>query len=648
MQLGRGKEVSSMRSLGSSLLVIALAALLSLPTAVLGGGRYVPDEILVRYRTGKRTAAASVASAKGMQVRRTIDQIRFHVVKLPQGLTVEKAIERVKNDPNVEYAGPNHMVFLCAPQKWPNDPILNDYYDLWGWGLFLMPNQWSLFNDGYNWGLLPGTYRADIRAPEAWYITTGSPSVIIASIDTGVDDTHPDLIGKVLPGYNAPLNNTNSSDIYGHGTWTSGIAAANTNNNQGVAGVAWGAKILPINVFSGLDWMGNPVGNDADIAVGILWAVDHSAKILNLSLGTYDQLPAIEQAVNYAWNHGCLIVCSSGNDGNSTPVYPAAYAHALAVGATNSRDGICTSSDWESGGGSSYGPHIDVCAPGQQVTSTWSGSGLDHEYLAADGTSGSAPIVSGIAALIWSIHPDWTNQQVFDQICHTADDKGSPGWDQYYGWGRVNAYRALTETVTNDPIPSIGLLKRQPVGTYARLQGKVITAGTGQVANMAYIEEPDRTSGIMVHYPAGVPSGFVLGDRVNVDGTLTTLNGELVLSSAAMIKVSSGTQIKPLGITAKQITGPTAAMLRGLLVKVWGTVTEVGWGYFYIDDGSGLLDSLGVFPGLRINVPSTTLQPGDRAWVVGVLGRDLPSGAPSSVPVIRPRRPADVSAPIHQ
>ncbi len=640
------QEVSTMFHRRSSLIICVLATVLLMPATLSAAEDYVPDEVLVRYRAGKRSAVASIASAKAMKVDRTIDQIRFHVLKLPKGLSVEKAIERLKNDPNVEYVGPNHRVFLCAQERVPNDTIFTNGYDIWDLGILLCPNQWGLYNDGeyygmYNYGIgLSGTYRADIHATEAWYITTGSSSVIIADIDTGVDATHPDLVGKVLPGYNVPYDNTDSSDIFGHGTWTSGIAAANTDNGIGVAGVAWNARILPVNVFSGLDVTGNPVGDDADIAIGIIWAVDHNAKILNLSLGTYDPLAAIEQAIEYAWSHGCLIVCSSGNDGNATPVYPAAYAHAMAVGATNESDQICTAADWEGGGGSNYGPQLDVVAPGKLTTSTWSGSGLDHEYLAADGTSGSAPMVSGVAALIWSIHPDWTNQQVFDQICHTADDRGAPGWDQYYGWGRVNAYRALTETIDITPITSIGVLKKTGAGAYAQFTGKVITAGTAQISNMIYIEEPNRTAGIMVYYSGGVPSGFLLGDRVSVTGSASLRNGELVLNGATVTKTSSGTQLKPVGITGRQATNPLA---RGLLVKVWGKVTEVGWDYFYIDDGSGLLDSLGAFAGLRINVPSTpTVTEGDKVSVTGLLGMDQPSGAPSPLPVVRPRKPGDI------
>lgn len=599
-----------------------------------------PDEILVRYRAGMRAAVSASARASGMQVRKTIDRIRFHVLKVPAGQTVEQALKRIKSDPNVEYAGPNHTLRICAPQVWPNDPVFYDGYDLLEMGIFIMPNQLGLYNDGYNleYG---GTYRADIKAPEAWAITTGSPNVTIAVLDTGVDHTHPDLAcsGKVLPGYNAVTGGTYAMDDNGHGTFVAGIAAACSNNGIGIAGVAWNSRILPVKVISS-----DGMGDEADAADGTIWAVDQGAKILNMSFATDINLPALEQAIEYAWSHGCLPVCATGNEGSGIPLWPSAYVHTLAVGATNEYDQRCTSSDWGAGG-SNFGPHIDVMAPGNNITSTWSDPEplIGQVYYASPGTSAATPFVSGIAALIWSIHPDWTNQKIFDQIIHTADDKGAVGWDQYYGWGRANAYRALTEEVSSDPIPSIGVLKTRSEGTYAQLTGKVITAGTAQISNMVYVEEPDRTSGIMAYFPSGVPSGFVLGDRVNVAGTLSKRNGELVLTGATLTKTSSGTQLRPLGISGKQTVGPTAGMLRGLLVKVWGTVTEVGWDYFYVDDGSGLLDSLGAFPGIRVSVPSTTLVPGNRVAAIGLLGMDQPSGATSPLPVIRPRRPADIS-----
>jgi len=625
-----------------TLAITAIVFTLSLLTgAVLAAAGYKSDEIIVQYRSGRQLAAATASAKMGLSVRKTIDPIRYHVLKLPQGTTVEQAIEQMKGDPNVEYVGPNHTIRICTdpPQRWPNDPVFFDGYDLLEMGIFIMPNQLGLYNDGYNleYG---GTYRADIKAPEAWYITTGSSSVIIASLDTGVDHTHPDLSapGKVLAGYNTIDNTTDSMDDNGHGTFTAGIAAASTDNNIGIAGVAWSSPILPVKVIGG-----DGVGTEADGAEGIIWAVDHGAKVLNMSFATDINAPALEQAINYAWSHGCISVCASGNEGVSSPRWPAAYTNALAVGATNEYDVRCTAADWTTGG-SNYGSYLDVMAPGNNITSTWTDPEplIGQVYYASPGTSAAAPFVSGVAALIWSIHPTWTNQQVADQIMHTADDKGDAGWDQYYGWGRVNAYRALTETWVGPITTTIGALKKAGSGSSAQLTGKVVTAGTAQIANMAYIEEPDRSAGIMVYYASGVPSGFVLGDRVSVTGNTSMRNGELILTGT-LTKTSSGTALRPMGITGKSATGPASEIATGLLVTAFGKVTEAGWDYFYIDDGSGLLDSLGVFAGIRVNVTSTLgINVGDTVSVIGLLGKDLPSGAPAPVPVIRPRKPADI------
>lgn len=627
--------------LRTSLSLLFAVVILALPLSVLAAG-YVPDEILVQYKPGSRSAVSASSEKKGMRVRKSIDQIRFHVLKLPKGLSVERAIEKLKSDPNIEYVGPNHKLHICAPQVWPNDPVFYYGYDVLDMGIFIQPNQWGLYNDGYNIGFM-GLEGADIKAPEAWAITTGSSSVIIADVDTGVDNTHPDLSegGKVLPGYNAMLNNSDSMDDNGHGTFTSGIAAACSDNAVGITGVSWGSPILPVKVIEA-----DGSGAEADAAEGIIWAVDQGAKVLNMSFATDLDVPALKQAIDYAWDHGCLSVCASGNEGVGTLMYPAAYANALAVGATNEYDERCTAADWGSGG-SNYGSYLDIVAPGNNITSTWTDPEptVGQIYLAAPGTSAATPFVAGIAALVWSIHPDWTNAQVKRQIEHTADDKGDPGWDQYYGWGRANAYRALTETLA-PPATSIGALRSSPAGTEAQLTGKVVTAGSSMIPNMAYIEEPDRACGIGIYYSSGVPSGFALGDRVNVTGTLGYRNGEPIITGATMTKASTGAQVGPLGLTGKSASDGASGIACGLLVKVWGKVTEVGWDYFYLDDGSGLLDSTGIAAGIRISTPTTvSYLIGDKVSVIGALGLDLPSGAPSPVPVIRPRKPTDMYKP---
>src|SRR4051812_43092853 len=204
--------------------------------------------------------------------------------------------------PGVVYAEPNHTRTLM---RISNDPVLGQ--------------QWALRN---------------IHAPEAWDITTGA-DVTIALLDTGVSASHPDLKGKVLRGHDFANNDDDANDDEGHGTYTAGVAAANSNNGTGIAGVCWGCKILPVKV---LNRRGQ--GDDADIAAGIRWAVDQGARIISMSLGGPDDTDVIRDAVAYAHDHNVLIIAASGNgqeDGNK-PNYPAAYPSVLAVAATTPND----------------------------------------------------------------------------------------------------------------------------------------------------------------------------------------------------------------------------------------------------------------------------------------------------------------------
>jgi len=290
----------------------------------------------------------------------------------------------------------------------------------------------------YQWNM------PQIRAPYAWAISTGSSDVVVAVLDTGVDLTHPDLQEKLVAGYDFVHGDAGPSDDEGHGTHVAGIVAAHTNNSRGVAGVSWQGKIMPVKV---LNWRGQ--GTHTQIAQGIMWAADQGAQIINLSLGGENSSATLQNAVNYAYNKGALVVAAAGNyyqEGN--PVfYPAAYPHVLAVAATGDED--------EHASYSETGYYVDVAAPGGNPSSNWD-SNPNHwirstywrgagygEYAQVAGTSQAAPHVSGLAALIWSVSPSMSNDQVEQTIEETAVDLGSPGRDDVFGYGRIDAYRAV-------------------------------------------------------------------------------------------------------------------------------------------------------------------------------------------------------------
>ncbi len=190
-----------------------------------------------------------------------------------------------------------------------------------------------------------------IQAEQAWDVTTGASNIVIAILDTGVASKHPDLAGKVIGGYDFVNNDSKPDDDFGHGTMTAGIAAAASNNGQGIVGVSWGAKIMPVKV---LDHNGS--GSDETVAQGIRWAVDHGANIINASLGGGDTSPVQDDAIKYAVDHNVLIVAAAGNTPDGKPHYPAASPGVLAVGATGRSDTVT--------GFSSFGPYVGVAAPG--------------------------------------------------------------------------------------------------------------------------------------------------------------------------------------------------------------------------------------------------------------------------------------------
>jgi thermitase len=293
---------------------------------------------------------------------------------------------------------------------------------------------------GYQWYLLnargvvqpPGAgtpiYGADVDAPQAWSRTLGSDAVRIAVIDTGIDAAHPDLAGKVVAAANFTASNS-TQDLSGHGTHVAGIAAASFDNATGIAGMAPNARLMDVKVLA-VDQSGQTTGDCADVADGIVWATDHGANVLNLSLGGPTPCLAMELAVRYAVSHGALVVAAAGNEGSTSRFYPAAFPDVLSVAATTNRDQLAGFSNR----GASW---VDVAAPGDGIVSTLptfdNGTGaVDYGYLS--GTSMAAPIVSGIGALVWGQMPPGTaRRDVEARILATAWPITGTGTDFRYG-----------------------------------------------------------------------------------------------------------------------------------------------------------------------------------------------------------------------
>jgi uncharacterized repeat protein (TIGR01451 family) len=272
-----------------------------------------------------------------------------------------------------------------------------------------------------------------IHAPAAWDVTLGDPNLIIAIVDTGVDPNHPEFAGRLLPGYDFVNNDADPRDDNGHGTHVAGIAAAAINNATGIAGIAGTAQILPVKVLNASN-----VGTWSQIAQGITYAVDHGAKIINLSLGGATYSAAIVDALNYALSHNVTVVAAAGNDSTAEVRYPASLDQVLALGATTV-DGV----RWSL---SNYGQNVDAMAPGATLYSTYWASTTGSGYRFMSGTSMAAPHGAGLAALVLTVNPSLSPAQVKDLLQSTAADLGDPGVDALHGYGLLNAEAALAAT----------------------------------------------------------------------------------------------------------------------------------------------------------------------------------------------------------
>ncbi len=292
------------------------------------------------------------------------------------------------------------------------------------YSLFDVPND-KLYDD-------QSTSLKALKLPSAWTLSHGS-HITIAVVDSGVAVGHPDLAGKVVDkSYNAPLRSDSASvtDSIGHGTAVASMAAASTNNNKGVAGTGWNAKILAVKVANSQEKITN-----ADLADGIDWAATHGADVINLSLGSGVNDLAVKEAVARAVAADIVVVAAAGNSGGTSKFYPAALPGVLAVGAT-------TASGGSRANFSQHGDWVDVGAPGVHILGANHNYSTESDYVSGDGTSFASPLVAGIAALVRASRPDLDQAGVRKALTATAGSK-----DFGFHAGLVNAYAALGYTL---------------------------------------------------------------------------------------------------------------------------------------------------------------------------------------------------------
>lgn len=314
----------------------------------------------------------------------------------------------------------------------PNDPLYSQ--------------QWGFKNTGQVIGGVTGIPGADINIEGAWDVTTGNPLLKLAILDSGIPPGASEFSGRITPGYDFANNDDDPTDDQGHGTNVTSIAAAKGNNNSLVAGVNWNSKIMPVKILNS----GN-TGFYSWWVSGIIMASDSGAKVLNMSVGGSSYSQSLQDAVTYANSLGVIIVACMMNNNNNIPYYPAAFSNVISIGAINNQNKRAVPFCW--GGGSSFGSHIDFCAPGERIIGLDAFNPNSTNYWC--GTSQATPMVTGLVSLMLSINPDLTFSQVYDKIkLYSVDMIGPPnedslGFDSYFGWGRINAQATLNSLIVS-------------------------------------------------------------------------------------------------------------------------------------------------------------------------------------------------------
>jgi type VII secretion-associated serine protease mycosin len=435
-----------------------------------------PATVVVRFDPDvTERGAESAAASMGLHVVEPIGATG-HVLVSTEGKAPDQVVQRLRADPRVAEAEPNHQLRAAVE---PDDPRY----------------------------LTQQPYLANIGMPSAWDRGQGSPTALIAIVDTGVDLDHPDLAGRIAPGWDFVGDDPVADDDSGHGTMVAGAAAAGTNNGKGVAGVAWNARILPVKV---LDSQGS--GTDADVASGITWAADQGARVINVSAGGTDDSSVLRDAVDYALARDAVVVAAAGNDASAFPFYPAAYPGVVAVTATDHAGAFASFSN--------YGPWMTLSAPGVNITSTAMGPG--EQYSTGSGTSFASPLVAGASALLRAANPTWSQAEVMARLKVTARDAGPPGPDDQYGYGLVDPTYALGGA----PRPA---LTSPSYGEYhALVPARILDTrdGTGGTSGPV---GPGQTIVPRMTGNGGVPSTGVSAVVVNVTATRPT--GESFLTA---------------------------------------------------------------------------------------------------------------------
>ncbi len=416
-----------------------------------------------KFSNKKLDSINKVSSVKNIKETGNKKEGRTFVLKFKNSANIKQLIEDYLSTGLFEYVEPNFIGKGHGVQFTPNDPL---FYN----------RQWSHYNDG-TFPLSTATNDADIDTDLAWDITQGSSNITVAILDSGLKLDHPEFsnrvwvnsgeildgsdtdgngfIDDVNGGWDFANNDNNPTDDQGHGTNVTGVALATGNNNIGYAGVNWNSKIMVCKILDS-----DGTGFYTWWADAIYYSVDNGANVINMSVGGNGASSLLEDAINYAYSNNVYIVVSAGNQ-NSVIQYPAKYENALAIGSTDSDDTRSSPFFWDPTSGSNFGPELDFIAPGNYIYGPNHESNTNYEWYWG-GTSQAAPHVTGVISLLLSLEPNLTVGQIRTILEESSEDQvggseDTPGWDQYFGHGRLNAFNAVTHNI-------LGTLQTSSIG----------------------------------------------------------------------------------------------------------------------------------------------------------------------------------------
>ncbi|XVU29402.1 S8 family serine peptidase [Actinoplanes sp. CA-054009] len=515
---------------------------------------------------GLRSDSAATATVSALDAEPGVDVLSSSTTPALDSLTVTvpagdraEAVEALRDDPNVTYVEAKGVASVVSTAA-PNDPSY--------------ASQWGL---------------AKIKAPGAWAFTTGD-DVVVAVVDTGVSAIS-ELSGRLLPGYDFVNNDSSPVDDNGHGTKAASVIAAKGDNATGVAGVCWDCKILPVKAM-GADGKGT---TDV-IAKGIVYAVDHNADVINLSLGTAADTQVVRDAVAYAASKDVVVIASAGNDGVTSPFYPAAIPAAIAVAGSDTSDLRYSWSNYNS----ASNPWVDVAAPGQNYA-----QGTDNKYYWYAGTSSAGPVVAGIAALARAAKPSATAEQIRAAVEDTTDSVGS-----WVAHGRVNAENAL-KAITGGVVPTPVVKDTTPPSAAFD-----VATNAGGVVPVALTDPSDDTARMEL-FVADKLIATATSAPWSIDWDTTALTGKKTVkvrvtdeSGNATTAAGVAVTIDNLGPALKWVTPAAKGSLRGT-VAVTATASDPS-GVTSVDvvAGGQVIGSDDTAP-YRIDVDTTALASGD-------------------------------------